>query len=255
MNKVTLLLSLAISTALLSGCGGGSSDSPTPDAGTPDAGAGPTASVPFTCTDTSDTSEYPVGTNIKDERGTDSEIIDRAICWSDTGTLGTYALAEGTPNMNVTSVARSIDVDMTCTDGNAKGTATFDYSAGTVTFSGTYKTDTEVVVTSCTDTYATKPLGDNGTTISTPESITALLYTWGYDNTRPNNQATLGLTTDCPDKIAYSQTIEQGCNGTFIENISITDGTGAVHNISTKLTKTTPQYFSVRKQLIKKTLN
>ncbi len=129
---------------------------------------------------------------------------------------------------------------MTCTEGSAKGTATFDYAAGTVTFSGTYKTDTEVVVSSCTDTYATKPLGDNGITISTPESINALLYKWGYDNTRPDNQATLGLTTDCPDKVAFSQNIYQGCNGTFIENISVTDDAGTVHNISTKVTETTP---------------
>jgi hypothetical protein len=252
MNKLPLLFSLSISLAVVSGIsacgGGGSSGSDNSASGSSSGGSssggsssggsssgGGTTSVPFNC----ESSEAFEGTTYKTEMGSVGKIT-RLPCEADTALAGVYQLETATPSLNITTAARKIIIDMSCEDGNAKGSINFDYTAGTVTFKGTFNgapANTDGVADSCVDHYAS-PLP---ATLSTPDSIKALLHTWGYDPIRADDATAVGLTaTDCSTEVAYSQYAEKKCNGTMSDNISVTDDTGTVHSLSSKITKTSP---------------
>ena len=80
--------------------------------------------------------------------------ITRLPCEADTALAGIYQLETATPSLNITTATRKIIIDMSCEDGNAKGSINFDYTAGTVTFKGTFngaRANTDGVADSCVD--------------------------------------------------------------------------------------------------------
>ncbi len=219
MKKHTLL-SLAVSAILFAGCGGGGNPGdPDGSSGESDGGTGDTAE--FTC----NPAPFTIGdAKYRYNIGTEGDIH---VNCNGLFSSNRYTLANGMSSMNVNRVKKVAEADMKCDDGSAKGSITYDYNAGTVTYSGVYNGKS----LTCTDHYETRL----PTTIADSDSIADLLDEWGDDRSSQEF-----LRTNCPREVEESDDAETNCRGTYEENIRITDNTGKVNIVTKKVTVTAP---------------
>lgn len=237
MNKYTLL-GLAVSTLLLTGCGGGGNssdeDTGTGDTGTGDTGAGDTGttSTPIAQLTCSDASLFG-GRTTTLQSGNQGDIeYNCRFPNLDEPTGLQFNLASGIPSLNIVDIQKTAYIDISCTnDGSGTGTTTYNYTTGRVVRSGTFNGQS----LSCTSTFSS-PLEK---TVTDNDSMADLFQEWGTDTERQNAGETGLLNTTCPqgdDDISDINLVTQACTGFFLENYTIKDDSGKTHTLSTKTT-------------------
>lgn len=169
MNKFTFALTLAISTALLAGCGGGSSNSGGGSTGGGSTGGGassgatPVASL--TCTDSINLG----GLNVTYESGNDGKIeFDCHFPTAQNTTGQQYSLSAGAPSpLVIENIQKKTYSNFSCTTGeHVSGTTSYNYQTGVVVESYTSNAGTF----GCTSTFQS-PLAVEFTTNASMEKL------------------------------------------------------------------------------------
>ncbi len=140
-------------------------------------------------------------------------------------------LVNGTPSMNVVEVNRVQAIDMSCDNGDSiHGSMTSVYSTGVVSLSGEVNGQS----ITCSSTFnSILPI-----TIATVAEVEALLEDWG-DDLLGDDAANSGfISTTCPSTVddADIEPFTNSCDGSILENYTVTDDQGGVHKLSRRYT-------------------
>jgi hypothetical protein len=133
-----------------------------------------------------------------------------------------FKLANGVSSLDIKDVQRNQSTDVSCTNGSTLKVKIYsDFSSGEVKTAGTHN-GVDITCESDFDSVLRKSVFDQ-------TSITNLLHGWGSD------YSTAGYS-NCTHFIEDMNGFSKECTGQELVNYTITDTSGTVHKVTTKVT-------------------
>ena len=221
MNK-TIVVTSIFSMAILTACGGGGSTNTEPFLGGVN-GIDPVAKLTLKQARTTQVGGRTVLTTSEGGHNGDIEYITQQYQGGSSNEV--FKLVSGISSLDIKDVQRNQSTDVSCTDGSTLKVKIYsDFSSGEVVTVGTHN-GVGISCESEYDSVLTKNVFDQ-------TSITNLLHPtegWGSDYST-------AAYSNCTHFIEDMNGFSKECTGAELVNYTITDTSGTVHKITTKVT-------------------